>query len=94
MQDDSLANPAAGTTKQPTGFTPVQLTLGAGLAIAGVWLSAAGLTVAMFVILLPASAVGYQSQDVGSFEASGIILLFASPMIAAYSATSKIVRGK
>lgn len=76
----------------PTKREPAAISIGAGIAIAGIWISGCSVTI---MLLLITFAIGDHSQDstvhVSAFGASMLILLVAAPMIAAYSATKMIL---
>jgi hypothetical protein len=72
---------------------PLQVTTGAGIAIAGAWLAGSLVTITILIIafvLTPAEELGL--EDAG-WLAVAFIFVIASPMIAAYS-ISKVILSK
>jgi hypothetical protein len=79
-------------TESKTG-SPIQVTVGAGIAIAGAWLAGAAITITLLLITF---VWNNDPKSADKFDAWGFLLLLfiiASPMIAAYSIT-KVILGK
>lgn len=72
------------------GVIRSEISVGAGLAIAGIWLAAAAVTIVVFLTLClwaPSTA----TLHVSGWTAFLILMAIAAPMIAAYILTKKIL---
>jgi hypothetical protein len=79
------------STKDETpAITRSEISVGAGLAIAGIWLAAAAVTIVVFLtVFLWAPSAAPVHLD--GWAALWLLMIIASPMIAAYILTKKIL---
>jgi drug/metabolite transporter (DMT)-like permease len=77
---------------QPNEKHPHQLSTGAGIAIAGIWLAGSAVTIVLLLIFF---VIGDHSHDdqvkMTATVLIVLILLIAAPMIVAYNATKMIL---
>lgn len=71
--------------------TTTQLTTGAGIAIAGIWLAAAGINIVLLCITFVRNQPKASTQQMDGFTALVTLLILASPMIAAWSMTKRVL---
>ena len=83
-----LAQGAARRQQQP-----LQVTTGAGIAIAGAWLAGSLVTITIMIISFVLTPLADLEREFQGWAAVGFIFVIASPMIAAYS-ISKVILSK
>lgn len=71
------------------------MSVGAGLAIAGVWLAASALSIFIMLIMFVWSTPSTDEvSEISSYGIWIILLLIAAPLIAAYSVTKMIINNE
>lgn len=70
-----------------------QISTGAGIAIAGIWIGGAAVQIALLLILFVLTPHSNPSpyKDIDSWTAIVVILILCSPMLAVMSATKRVL---
>lgn len=72
-------------------LTGVHVSMGAGVAIAGIWLSASALTAILLLITFVWDKQVEPAPELSTWSAVTALLLLAAPMIAAFAATRLVL---
>ena len=84
------------TTKETAPPVGTSLSAGAGIAIAGIWLATASLSICIILVLFVWNQINFtnggETDATSAFIGVCILVLFiAAPIMAAYSITKKII---
>ena len=78
-------------TELTAGTTAASVSVGAGIAIAGIWVSSSALTIMLLLITFVLDEQVEPAPDLSTWGAVAVLLLLAAPMMAAFAATRLVL---